>query len=310
MKKSIILSAGLSLFVTAQANALVISGTSDANTLINSILGPGISVISGSANYIGANNQSGTFTDGLASGLGFDQGIVLSTGNVSQISNANSGSESLSSGVGSADGVSTDLGTAGDADLNAIVSPGFTQDAAVLEFSFQFGDGSTGGDLFFNFIFASEEYINYIGSPYNDVFGFFIDGVNIALVPGTTDIISINSINNTTNSSYYINNVDNTNGLANAALDIAFDGLTTVITASLTGLSAGPHTMKFAIADNSDGELDSAVFIQGGTFASQRIGTNTVPSPAPLALMALGLTGLIFNQRKTGKKAWQLSRSN
>ncbi len=301
-KSSLSVMALLALFSTAPAKAIVISPTTDANVLAGNILGSGISIVPGTLNYIGEPNQSGTFTNGIASGLAFDEGIVLSTGDINQIPGPNtSGPEAVGDSVSGDDDVSTPLGTAGDADLDAIVTPSSTQDAAVLEFDFIFGDGSVGGDLFFNFVFASEEYIDFIGSAFNDVFGFFVDGANIALVPGTTDIISVNSINNSTNSGYYVNNVDNTSGLANAMVDLSFDGLTTVITASLTGLAPGPHSMKFAIADNSDGLLDSAVFIQAGTFSNENPNTpppgTPLPLPGTLALLAAGLAGWRLQRR-------------
>ncbi len=296
----------LALCGISPAQAIVITPSTDASVLAGNILGSGISLVPGSLNYIGQPNQSGTFTDGIASGLPFDQGIVLSTGDVGQIPGPNTTGTGTPETVGlgdvSDDDVSTPLGSVGDADLDAIVAPSATQDAAVLEFNFIFGDdGSTGGDLFFNFVFASEEYVDFIGTDFNDVFGFFVDGTNIALVPGTSDIVSVNSINNSTNSAYYVNNVANTDGLANAMLDISFDGLTTVITASLTGLSAGPHSMKFAIADNTDGLLDSAVFIQAGTFSNEDPNTpppTPLPLPGTLALLAAGLAGWRLQQQR------------
>ena len=48
----------------------------------------------------------------------------------------------------------------------------------------------------FSYVFSSEEYSDYANTPYNDVFGFFINGTNCALVPGTTEPVSVNTINN------------------------------------------------------------------------------------------------------------------
>ncbi len=38
-------------------------------------------------------------------------------------------------------------------------------------------------------------YNQYVGSIYNDVFGFFINGVHAALIPGTSTVVSINTVN-------------------------------------------------------------------------------------------------------------------
>ena len=43
---------------------------------------------------------------------------------------------------------------------------------------------STSQDVVFQYVFGSEEYNEYVDSPFNDVFGFFLNGVNIATVPG------------------------------------------------------------------------------------------------------------------------------
>ncbi len=50
-------------------------------------------------------------------------------------------------------------------------------------------------DLFFEFVFSSEEYNEFVNSGFNDVFAFFVDGENIGFVPGTFDPVSIDTVN-------------------------------------------------------------------------------------------------------------------
>jgi hypothetical protein len=279
------------------AHALNFTGTTDATTLVNAIVGPGITVVGGPS-YTGVTDQSGTFTGGTASGIGIDQGIVLTSGDGTDIDGPNATTvETKSDENPGADDISTDLGLAGDSDLNTL-SGQTTFDAAVLEFIFQFGDGSMGGDLFFNFVFGSEEYINYVDTEFNDVFGFFVDGENIGLVPGTSDPITINTVNDSFNSAFYRNNVENTNSLPVLGLSNHFDGLTTVITAQKLGLGVGKHSMKFAVADASDHILDAGVFIQGGTFSSEPPPNVAIPEPATLLLVGSGLVGLAAARRR------------
>jgi hypothetical protein len=65
-------------------------------------------------------------------------------------------------------------------------------DAASLTFDFESTISQT---LFFTFAFASTEYPDYVNSEYNDAFAFLLNGQNIALVPGTTDPVAINTVN-------------------------------------------------------------------------------------------------------------------
>ena len=162
----------------------ITSTTTDGTDLVGAILGSGVTVTPGSISYIGAADQAGIFSGGAASGFGIDSGIILTTGSAYDAEQVNSVLK-----------MQTTAGTGGDADLTALIydgspQPPFTLDRNVLEFDFV----TTGGDLYFNFLFASEEYTTFVGAPYNDVFAFFLDGVNIALAPGG-GAVSISNVN-------------------------------------------------------------------------------------------------------------------
>jgi hypothetical protein len=277
----------LGIVAAGQAHAaIMVTGTSDPDVLIEEILGTGITV--SNINYIGATNQAGTFTGGLSAGLGFDTGIVLTSGDATLIDDVNDSD--------SATGVT---GTGTNADLNALI-PQNTYDQNVLEFDFE----SAGGDLFFEFAFGSEEYNEYANTAYNDVFAFFLDGVNIALIPGTSTPVSINNVNGGNplgvGASYpeFYNNNDLNDGGPFYAFE--YDGFTDTFTASGLGLGAGTHTIKLAIADAGDSVLDSGVFIKTGSFSDK---PPTVPEPGGLALFSIGFAAMGFASRRRSSKA-------
>ena len=49
--------------------------------------------------------------------------------------------------------------------------------------------------------------------------------------------------------------------------DIEYDEFTDIFTATAIGIATGSQHIKLAIADSSDAVLDSAVFIQAGSFS-------------------------------------------
>lgn len=285
MRRILALACALGLAFPATASALTVTENVGAAALASNIIGEGINIV-GAATFTGAGVSAGIFTGGATAGIGIGSGIVLTTGRASLAADS----------LNTQDGAGTDNGSAGDAALGAIVAPNQTFDAAILEFDFV----TTGGDLFFNYVFASEEYNEYANTQYNDVFAFFLDGENIALLPDGQTPVSINTVNignsnpngdqTQHNPQYFVNNRP-------AVHAIEYDGFTTRLTAKALGLSAGTHTIRIAIADTGDGVWDSAVFIQANSFAGTQTPPNDVPEPATLALLGLGAGAAIIRRR-------------
>ncbi|MGD1808140.1 choice-of-anchor L domain-containing protein [Dapis sp. BLCC M126] len=245
----------MSLSGATIAQAISITPNNNGEALVNEILGSGITIDLDSINYRGANGASGIFTDGLSSGIGIDQGIILTTGKAKD-----------AEGPNDLDKTTTENNYRGDPDLDGLITEK-TKDATILEFEFE----TQGGNVFFNYVFASEEYNEFVDSKFNDVFGFFLNGENIALIPGTTTPVAINTVNggknletNGSNSEFFNNNDPSDGG---PFFDIEYDGFTNVFTAQALGLASGSHTIKLAIADTKDQGWDSAVFIQAKSFS-------------------------------------------
>jgi len=221
--------------------------------MVSALLGGGVSA--SNIQYTGATNASGVFCggDGI---IGFNTGILLTSGDAANVIGPNNSPAK-----------STDNGLGGDLDLDSLIGATNTFDASVLTFDF-IPDSDT---VQFNYVFGSEEYNEFVGSPFNDVFGFFVNGVNYALLPGTSLPVAITNVNNgfspgisagpCKNCQFYIDNVD-------AHLNTQLDGITTVLTFTAPVLRNQVNHMKIAIADVADHALDSAVFIQSGSLRS------------------------------------------
>jgi hypothetical protein len=227
--------------------------TTTESDLVEAILGADI-VSYNILSYVGydhpTDGQAGLFTGGMDAGLGIEEGIMLS-----------SGFARLAIGPNSESGIGADLGAVGDPDLTAI-SGGSTNDANVLEFEFV----PNFDELFIEFVFGSEEYNEYVFS-FNDVFAFFLNGTNIALVPGSGDPVSIDNINLFNNTTYYKNNDYDDFAPGPFPYCNEMDGFTTVLVASGAVNAGNTNTIKLAIADALDNALDSYVFIKAEGFS-------------------------------------------
>jgi hypothetical protein len=225
--------------VAAPAGILTedLSGPLTPEDLVYTLACGGLNV--SNVKYTGVDVAAGVFQGG-AGIIGFDNGIILSTGNIVDVVGPNT-----------QDDIGVDNGAAGDTQLDALA--GYpTHDAAVLEFDFL----ANANKVQFRYVFASDEYNEFVGSEYNDVFAFYVNGVNCATIG--SDAVSVNTVNGTKNSGSYINN-DIASG---AALNTEMDGLTTVLICNAAVNPTAPNHVKLAIADASDFIYDSNVFIE------------------------------------------------
>ncbi len=266
---------------------LAVDNTITVQQLVeNVLLGGGVTVSNITFNGQPAsqtNIQIGSFS-GTGSNVGLPQGVTLSSGDIAVALGPNASSGNTLPGGG--------IGGSGDDDLDQ-ASNSSTFDRAVLEFDFV----PAGDSLTFNYVFGSEEYLEFVNAGYNDVFGFFLSGpgisgpysnnaINIALVPGTGQPVSIDNVNDISNPAFY---VDNGDGFT-APFDgddqyIQFDGFTVPLIARALVQCGQPYHIKIAIADAGDPILDSSVFLEGGSFSS--------PNAIELQLISASADGIL-----------------
>jgi hypothetical protein len=263
--------------IAVPSEAIVVTQETNANNLANVLTSgaSGLTVtgtnLSGQSSFVGTS--SGTYTNASVT-YGIGDGIVLSTGDVSNYSDG----PNTSTGLSGAYGVVATPGQ--EALLDPITGGAFDHnDVTQLDIDFT----TSTGEVFFDVVFGSEEFDEYVGSTYIDGFGLYLDGTNIAEVGG-------NPVN--------INHPDMV-FLAGTELDgILAPGDDPLLSFGMSGLdtSAG-HTLTFIIADTSDPLLDTTVYL-----ASLR-GTEVpvppeVPVPAAVWLFGSGLAGLIGVARR------------
>lgn len=240
---STVLAIACASFAQAQ---LSVSPQTNLQELARAITGPGVAIsnpqIDCHAQGYGEFQYSGSL-------LGIDEGILLTSG---KITNA--------VGPNNAENTTYDQGRNGNSILNTVTGRS-TKDACKFEFDVI----PSGDSLRFDFVFGSEEYNEWVGSQYNDVFGFFISGPgitgdadigndkNIALVPGTNQAVTINNVNNGSNANYFH---DNAGGQF-----IQYDGITTGLSAFSIVEPCATYHLKLIVADASDRKFDSGVFI-------------------------------------------------
>lgn len=224
------------LFSFFSISQLSISKKFTPSGIVNQVLkGKGVEI--SNVTFRGASNALGTFTANNTN-LGIKEGIILSTGSIYNAVGPNKEEDK-----------STDFAKPG---YNLLGPTSF--DAAILEFDFT----PQGDTIEFQYVFASDEYPEYVDKEFNDIFGFFISGPgisgvrNIAILPdGNT--VAINNVNQFRNSNYYISN--------NFGQTIEYDGFTKVLTARAVVQCGKTYHLILAIADIQDYVYDSAIFL-------------------------------------------------
>ncbi len=288
MRNALLVLSGL--FATSAATAqIVIQNTSTPEELVqNTLLGTGVVISNVTINGMPGNSMTEQFGffDGENCNVGIDYGVILAAGNVSGAAGPNNtGSSTVGGGL---------FGQS-DPDLATLGTSPTINDAAVLEFDFV----PVSDTVMFQFVFGSEEYLEFVNTGFNDVYGFFLSGpgisgpytnnaINIAMLPGSNTPITVDNVNSTTNAAYYVDNGDGYTAPYNTDPQyIQYDGFTVPITIIAEVTPGETHHMKIAIGDAGDTAYDCAVFLSGASFMSPEDVNTGIPGQAGHGEIAL-----------------------
>ena len=264
----------IALFLPIVGFGQLTTSVQSASSLVqNVLLGTGVTV--SNINYSGPASAIGSFTANV-NNFGLTSGLVITTGTVQAGGSGPQGpNNSSNSGV--------DNNTGGYSLLTNLVGGGTTYNAAILEFDFV----PMSDSVKFRYIFGSEEYPEYVGTQFNDVFAFFISGPgtgglkNMAIIPGTTSTpVAINTVNGgnpgasppvaASHPAYFVYNGTGSNSPYNSDNQyIQYDGFTKVLTAKERVQCGETYHLIIAIADVGDGIFDSGIFLEANSLTSK-----------------------------------------
>ena len=256
--------------IFALAQAITVNTTSHTvpqlvnNVLINSPCVSATNITWKTGTNYGSSNGIGFFQN-TNPNFPMQGGVILSTGNVSNALEPNS--SLLNDGA---------IAWVGDTDLEQTLAqagiPMVSTNATVLEFDFT----PISSNFNFDFVFASEEYGNF-QCQFSDAFAFLLTNMatgvttNLAVVPNTNTPISVvtirdflyNSSCNSQNQQYF---GSFNGGSAAAGSATIFIGETVMLNASSVLVPNTPYHIKLVVADRSDPESDSSIFISSDSF--------------------------------------------
>ncbi len=244
---------------------LPIDTSATAEEMVEEIFGEGIEIVEGTASYSGDPDSSGIYTDGDAIADGVtpsDTGVILSTGDTSGFTNS-SGQQNQSNST-----TTSSSGQNNNSDFNDAAGTR-TYDAAYIETDF-IPEGDT---ITMQFVFASEEYPEYVDSIYQDTVAVWINGELVELEVGDGDADPGN-VNSGDNENLYISNTGD-------EYNTEMDGFTVTMTMTIPVEAGEVNSITIGIADVGDSSYDSALLIAGDSIQGELVAISDSTSVYP-----------------------------
>ena len=250
--------------------------------------------------------------------LGMESGVIITTGDIK-----------VAEGPNNQNGVAIPSSPKYTCPiLNEYMQPYNATDCGVLEFDFV----CLSNHVSFNYTFGSEEYQSFTCSQYNDVFAFFLTGMdpetgdettrNIASIPGTVSeeypdglAVGVNTVNSGTSSGnsddgcisldysmYFVNNYFDISTNTSPYPGIQYEGFTNKLKAEADIVPCEVYHMYITVCNCSDENYDSGVLIEGNSFEAptaqiglSRPDVGTIMGSCPFDI-PLSLAGTGFNE--------------
>jgi uncharacterized repeat protein (TIGR01451 family) len=137
--------------------------------------------------------------------------------------------------------------------------------------------------LSFDYRFLSEEFPEWVGTPFNDAFIAELD-TNSWTATGSSAVSPISAPKNfafdPAGRPVSINAAGTSSMAPGPAFGTTYDGATPILTAS-TPIAAGMHTLYLSIFDQGDHILDSASFVDNLRLSSAKCSAGSVPDELP-----------------------------
>lgn len=283
---------------SGQASAITVTPDTSAASLVSTLFtgSPGLTITGSSlsGHVDGAAASSGTYTNGAGT-YGIGSGVILSSGNVSDYGTGANTETGKTTNFG---GLNASPATAAQELLLDPITGGSFDHFDVTQLDLTFDAGAGVDRVFFNVVFGSDEYDEFVGTSFIDAFGIYLNGVNIATFAG--DPVNNDHPNMEFLGGTELDGLLDPTGLSGDPI-MLFEGL---VTPGSTG-----NTLTFIIADSGDSALDSTVYIEGFGTTDPGGGTpgggdgEPIPEPASMTVFGLGLLGLAWARRRRSRTA-------
>jgi hypothetical protein len=229
-----------------------------AMTMAQAMFGAGVTVTGASLNVSNTNTAKGLYANGhLSPGVvPAPSGVILSTGRIADFTQS-SGDPNRST--------QTSTDTSGTTDNNALfnaIAGARTYDGVWLNADFI----PQGEWMTIRFVFASEEYPEYVNTVYNDVVGVWVNGTHVPIEVGN-GTVAVNNINGATQENLFVSNTAD-------AYNTEMDGFTLTMTLKMKVNPGVVNSIRVGIADTSDALYDSNLLIAGDSVQTALVARN------------------------------------